>query len=63
MTPMDAIVSATRRGAELLKKDRELGTIEQGKVADVIVVDGNPLERISSLRNVKMVFKNGIRYK
>ncbi len=63
MSPMDAIVSATRRGAEVLKKDQELGTIEAGKLADVIVVGGNPLERISSLRNVKMVFKGGVRYK
>jgi imidazolonepropionase-like amidohydrolase len=63
MTPMDAIVSATRRGAELLKKERELGTVEAGKLADVIVVDGNPLERMSSLRNVKMVFKGGVQYK
>jgi imidazolonepropionase-like amidohydrolase len=63
MSPMDAIVSATKRGAEVLRKDRELGTIEPGKLADLIVVEGNPLERISSLRNVKMVFKNGVRYK
>jgi len=63
MTPMDAIVSATRRGAEILGQERELGTIEAGKLADVIVVEGNPLERISRLRNVKMVFKGGVRYK
>lgn len=63
MTPMDAIISATRRGAEILGKEAELGTIEPGKVADVIVVDGNPLERVSALRNVTLVFKGGVRYK
>ncbi|MFN0178260.1 MAG: amidohydrolase family protein [Gemmatimonadales bacterium] len=63
MSTMDAIVSATRRGAELLKKDAELGTIGTGKLADVIVIDGDPLERISALRNVEMVFKGGVRYK
>ena len=63
MSPMDAIVSATRRGAELLRKEAEFGTVEAGKLADVIAVDGNPLERISALRNVKMVFKGGVRYK
>lgn len=63
MSAMDAIVSATRRGAEALRKEKDLGTVEVGKLADVIVVEGNPLERIGSLREVKMVFKDGRRYK
>lgn len=63
MTPMDAIVSATRRGAELLGMEDEFGTIEAGKLADVIVVDGNPLEDIWALREVDMVFKEGVRYR
>lgn len=62
MTPMEAIVSATRRGAELLGVQKELGTVEAGKLADVIVVDGNPLEEIGALRRVTMVFKGGVRY-
>ena len=63
MTPMEAIVSATRRGAELLGMEDEFGTIEAGKLADVIVVDGNPLENIRALRNVDLVFKEGVRYR
>jgi imidazolonepropionase-like amidohydrolase len=63
MTPMDAIVSATRHGAEILGKEADLGTVQAGKLADVIVLEGNPLDRISSLRNVTMVFKGGVRYK
>ncbi|MDE2783697.1 MAG: amidohydrolase family protein [Gemmatimonadota bacterium] len=63
MTPMEAIVSATRRGAELLGMEDEFGTIEAGKLADVIVVDGNPLEDIWALRDVDLVFKEGVRYR
>ena len=63
MTPMEAIVSATRRGAELLGMEDEFGTIEAGKLADVIVVDGNPLEDIRTLREVDLVFKEGVRYR
>ncbi|MCY4399296.1 MAG: amidohydrolase family protein [Gemmatimonadetes bacterium] len=63
MTPMEAIVSATLRGAELLGMEDELGTIEAGKLADVIVVYGNPLENIRALREVDLVFKEGVRYR
>ena len=63
MTNMEAIVSATRRGAELLGMEDEFGTIEAGKLADVIVVDGNPLEDIWALRDVVLVFKEGVRYR
>jgi imidazolonepropionase-like amidohydrolase len=63
MTPMQAIIAATKNGAGLLRKERDLGTIQPGKLADVIVVDGNPLERIGDLRFVTMVFKSGVRYK
>jgi imidazolonepropionase-like amidohydrolase len=37
----------------------KLGTIEEGKLADLIVVTGNPLDNISNLRKLKMVFKDG----
>jgi imidazolonepropionase-like amidohydrolase len=63
MTPMQAIVAATKNGAEVLKRERDLGTIQPGKLADIIVVDGDPLARVGDLRFVKMVFKGGVRYK
>jgi imidazolonepropionase-like amidohydrolase len=63
LTPMQAIESATRHGAELLGKENELGTLKAGKLADIIIVDGNPLEHIRNLADPVMVFKDGIRYK
>ncbi len=62
MGPMEAIVSATRTNAELFGMADKLGTLEAGKWADIIVVDGNPLEDIERLRdknNVKLVLKQG----
>lgn len=58
-TEMEAIEAATRIGAELLGIDNILGTIEEGKIADLIVVDGDPLSDISNLRRVVMVMQNG----
>lgn len=63
MTPLEALQTATRNAAELLKMEKELGTIEPGKLADIIVVNGNPLIDMDALRHVEVVIKNGIRYK
>jgi imidazolonepropionase-like amidohydrolase len=62
MEPMAAIVSATRTNSELFGMSDKLGTLEVGKWADIIVVQGNPLEDIERLRdknNVKLVLKQG----
>jgi imidazolonepropionase-like amidohydrolase len=59
MSPMDAIQAATIVPARAMKLDRDTGTIEAGKRADVIVLDGNPLESISNIRKVRTVFANG----
>jgi imidazolonepropionase-like amidohydrolase len=59
MSPQAAISSATRVGAEILGMGEELGTLEPGKLADLIVVRGNPLFEISALANVEVVVKNG----
>ena len=59
MSPLEAISAATKTGAEILGRGRELGTIEPGKLADVIVVDGNPLFDINVLGYVTHVVKDG----
>jgi hypothetical protein len=59
MTPLEAIQTATIVPARVMKLDHELGTIEQGKIADLIIVKGNPLDRISDIRNVKFVITRG----
>ena len=63
MTPMQAIVAATRHGAEALGKIDELSTIEAGKLADIIIVPGNPLLNIEVMKRIYVVIKGGVRYK
>ena len=55
------IRSATSVSAQLNGLEDKLGTLEPGKLADVVVVDGNPLEDLNALSNVKMTFRNGKR--
>ena len=59
MTPMQAIQAGTKVNAELLKKDKEIGTVEVGKLADMIAVKGDPLKDISELQRVKFVMIGG----
>ncbi|MBL6615039.1 MAG: amidohydrolase family protein [Reyranella sp.] len=59
-TPWQALVAATRNGAAICGVGHELGTIEVGKLADLIVVDGNPLEDIQNVRKLKLVLKEGV---
>jgi imidazolonepropionase-like amidohydrolase len=60
MTPMAAIVAATREAARLTRIVDRVGTLEPGKAADLIVVDGNPLDDISRLRHcVRLVMQAG----
>ncbi|MBL0024244.1 MAG: amidohydrolase family protein [Saprospiraceae bacterium] len=59
MTPMQAILCATKKNAEILKKDKEIGSIEAGKLADIIAVKGDPLKDISELQKVKFVMIGG----
>lgn len=61
-TPMEAIQSATVVAARAMGMEKDSGTIEAGKRADVIVVDGNPLENISDIRKVSTVFAAGKMY-
>ncbi len=59
MSEMDAILSATINAAKLLKIDSELGTVTQGKLADLVAVKGNPLDDISLMEKVFFVMKDG----
>jgi imidazolonepropionase-like amidohydrolase len=58
-TPWQTLLAATRHAAELCGVGHELGTIEVGKLADLIVVRRNPLEDIHHLRTLELVFKAG----
>jgi len=59
LTPMQAIQAATINVAKSFRKDKDFGTIEPGKFADVIAVDGNPLEDMWAVHNVRMVMLGG----
>lgn len=63
MSPMRAIQCATLEAAKLLKIDDRLGTLEPGKIADVVAVKGNPLEDITVTRDVVFVMKDGTVYR
>ena len=63
MSPMEAIISATKTASELLEKEKSLGTVERGKVADIIATRCDPLENIDCMKEVVFVMKNGIVYK
>ncbi|MEE4264329.1 MAG: amidohydrolase family protein [Desulfobacteraceae bacterium] len=60
MSNMDALAAATHFGAECMGMDDQIGTIEAGKTADLCIIDGNPLQDITALRNVSLVIKDGI---
>lgn len=59
-TPWQALVAATRNGAAICGMGNELGTIEVGKLADLIVVEGNPLDDIQNVRRLQLVLKEGV---
>jgi len=59
MTPMQIIVAATQNAARVCNLDHELGTLEPGKVADVLVVNGDPLQDLGALTHIRLVIHNG----
>jgi imidazolonepropionase-like amidohydrolase len=65
--PMGAIVAATKTNAELLNIENNLGTLETGKFADIILIDGDPLENITLFQNfvnkITLIIKGGVIYK
>jgi len=63
MPAMEAIQSATRSASVLLDQSEDLGTLEVGKIADIVAVPGNPIEDIQQMGKVGFVMKAGIIYK
>nr|WP_159016332.1 amidohydrolase family protein [Lysobacter profundi] len=61
-TPVQAIQIATMNGARFLGVDKELGSIEAGKAADIVLVRGNPAQDIHDIEQVELVFKDGVGY-
>jgi imidazolonepropionase-like amidohydrolase len=59
MTPMQIVVASTLNAAHVCNRDKDLGTLEAGKIADVLVVRGNPLRDLKTLKNVLLVIKGG----
>jgi len=59
MAPMDVLMSATRNVARAFKVDRDLGTLDRGKFADVVILNSNPLENPQSYLDIHLVMKEG----
>ena len=63
MNPMEAIISATKTASELLRVQDQYGSVESGKMADIVAVDGDPIQDISVMTKVSFVMKDGTVYK
>jgi len=59
LSSMEALLAATRNPAEMIGRANELGVIKPGSYADLVVVEGNPLQDITATRNIRIVFKEG----
>ncbi|GGB39168.1 aryldialkylphosphatase [Lentibacillus populi] len=63
LTPMEAIVASTKTAAECLEMEEKVGTIEEGKYADLLIINKNPLQNISLLedkKNIPLIMKDGV---
>jgi imidazolonepropionase-like amidohydrolase len=63
MKPMDAIIAATGSAADLIGDKQDIGSLQQGRYADLVAVDGDPLADITILEHVQFVMKGGVIYK
>jgi imidazolonepropionase-like amidohydrolase len=63
MPQMFVLQAATINAAQLLKHDKDLGSVTEGKYADIVAVNGNPLDNISLMKQVSFVMKEGVVYK
>jgi imidazolonepropionase-like amidohydrolase len=59
LTPLDALRAATNTAAGALRADKDLGVIEPGKLADLLILDADPLQNISNARRIYRVLKGG----
>ena len=59
LSPMQALQTATINPAQLSRVDDRLGTVEQGKLADLIVVEGDPLTNLDALHDLRLIMKGG----
>jgi imidazolonepropionase-like amidohydrolase len=60
ISPLDALTMATRNGAVFLGRERDLGTIEEGKIADLVLLDANPADNIDNAKKIHAVIKAGV---
>ena len=61
-SPLEAIHIATQNGAEFLAEGTRIGTLKSGKQADLVVINGDPSQKIADIENVELVFKDGVGY-
>jgi imidazolonepropionase-like amidohydrolase len=59
LRPMDIIVSATKNAAAVMGQQKDVGTLEKGKVADLVILDADPLADIKNTRKIFKVMKGG----
>jgi imidazolonepropionase-like amidohydrolase len=60
LTPMQVLVASTRGGAEAMGREKELGTIEKGKWADLVVLSADPTATVANLRQLRQVVRGGV---
>ena len=66
MKPMEVLLSATRVNAEIFRREKDIGSVEPGKFADLIAVKGNPLRDLTLFQNpnnLELIMKGGAVYK
>lgn len=60
MRPADILMAATRNAAAVMGKDKDLGTLEKGKYADMVILDADPMRDVHAMRKIVKVIKNGV---
>jgi imidazolonepropionase-like amidohydrolase len=60
LSPTQVLIASTRGGSLALRRDKEVGTVEKGKAADLLLVAGDPAADIANLRKIRYVVKGGV---